>query len=78
MMLFLTGTGLERVGIVGSACWLWTMRSPVKNKKQRGSARARPLLLRCLSQSFPVERKDQLLRGRMFYVLFTNGVTWYL
>ena len=34
-----------------------------KNKKQRGSARDRPLTLRCLSQFFPNERKDQLLRG---------------
>ena len=51
---------------------------PCKNKKQRGSAGACPLPLRCLSQFFPVERKDQLLRERMFYVPFTDGVTWYL
>ena len=45
-----------------------------KNKKQRGSAGARLLPLRCLSQVFPNERKGQLLRGRMFYVPFTCGV----
>ena len=49
-----------------------------KNKKQRGSAGARPLLLRCLSQFFPDERKDQFLRGRMSCVPFTDGVAWYL
>ena len=78
MMLFSTGTGLERVGIVGPARWIWTLRSPAKSNKQRGSAGARPLSLRCLSQSFPVERKDQLLRGRMFCIPFTDGVAWYL
>ena len=29
--------------------------------------------LRCLIQFFPDERKDQLLRGRMFCVPFTDG-----
>ena len=41
-----------------------------KNKKERGSAGARPLLLRCLSRFLPDERKDQLLRGRMFLRTF--------
>ena len=40
-----------------------------KNKKERGSAGARPLPLQCLSQFLP-ERKDQLLRGRMFLRTF--------
>ena len=48
---------------------------PCKNKKRRGSAGARPLPLRCLSQFFLVKRKDQLLRERMFCVPFTDGVT---
>ena len=51
---------------------------PCKNKKQRGSAGARPSPLRCLSQFFPVEGKEQLLRERMFCVPFTDGVTCYL
>ena len=44
MMSFHTGTGLERVGIDGSARWLWMLRSSAKTKNkevQRGLARYR-------------------------------------
>ena len=51
---------------------------PCKKKKRKGSRGARPLPLQCLSQLFHVERKDKLLRERMFYIPFTDGVTWYL
>ena len=51
------------------ACWdRWAsllsldVALPCKNQKRKGSAGAYPLPLRCLSQFFPVERKDQLLR----------------
>ena len=42
-----------------------------KNKKEGGSARLRPWPLRCLSQ-FLAERKDRLLRGRMFLCTFNR------
>ena len=51
------------------ACWdRWTgslsldAALPFKNKKRKGSEGARLLPFRCLSQFFPVERKDQLLK----------------
>ena len=44
-----TGTGT----IAGPVRWLWTLDSYTKNKKKKGSAGARPLPLRCLSQFFP-------------------------
>ena len=68
------GTGT----VTGLVRWLWALESSAKSKKQRGSAGACPLPLRCLSQFFFDERKDQLLKGRMFYVPFTDGVAWYL
>ena len=84
-MPFSTGIGLERVGVVGPELELllglsagsgrWT---PLQKQKQRGSAGARPFPLRCLSQFFLDERKDQLLIGRMFCVPFIDGVAWYL
>ena len=40
-----------------------------KNKKEGGSPGLRPWPLRCLSQ-FLAERKDRLLRGRMFLRTF--------
>ena len=62
MMPFSTGTGLECVGIAGPELELSLGRSPgsgrwtpLQNQKQRGSAGALPLPLRCLSQFFPVE-----------------------
>ena len=47
MMLFSTGTGLERVGVAGldwncrwAGCWLCMLRSPARNKEKRGSVGA--------------------------------------
>ena len=58
--------------------WLWMMRSLAKKKSNKGgSSGACPLPLQCLSQ-LTDERKDQLLRGRMFYIPFSDGVAWYL
>ena len=85
-MPFSTGIELEHVGNAGPELELPLGRSvdsgrwtPLqKEETKRGSVRARPLPLRCLSQFLPDERKDQLLKGRMFYVPFTDWVTWYL
>ena len=84
-MPFSTGIGLERVGVVGPELELllgWSTGSrhwtPLQKQKQIGSAGARPLPFRCLSQFFLDESKDQLLIGRMFCVPFTDGVAWYL
>ena len=71
MMLFATGTGLERVGIAGPELELTLGRfagfgrwTPLQKQKiRKGSAGARPLSLRCLSQFHLDERKDKLLRG---------------
>ena len=60
MKPFSTRTGLERVGIAGPELEL-SLGGPLaldvelhfKNKKERGSAGARPLPLQCLSQFFP-------------------------
>ena len=41
-----------------------------KNKKQRGSAGARPLPLRCLSQFFPDEEKINCLKSEFFVRTF--------
>ena len=81
MMYFSIGIGLERVGVIGLELELplgwfagsgrWT---PLQKQKQRGWAGARLLPLRCLSQFFLDERKDQLLKGRMFCVPFIDGV----
>ena len=85
MMYFSIGIGLERVGVVRPELELplgWSAGSrrwtPLQKQKQRGSAGARPLPLRCLNQFFLDERKDQLLKGRMFYVPFIDEVAWYL
>ena len=51
------------------------------NKKQRGSAEARPLPLRCLSQFFPMEENINCLGNKVcayVCVPFTDGVAWYL
>ena len=63
------------------ACWdCWAdplaldAALPCKKQETKRIGGARPLPLRCLSQFFPVERKDQLLRGRMFSVPFTDGL----
>ena len=85
-MPFSIGTGLECVGIVGPELELPLGRSagsgccgPLQKQVIRGgSTGAHPLPLRCQSQFFPDERKDQLFKGRMFCVPFTDGVAWYL
>ena len=81
MMHFLTGIGLERVGVVGSELELslgWSVDSgrwaPLQKQKQIESTGARPIPLRCLSQFFLDEIKDQLLIGRMFCVPFIDEV----
>ena len=68
MMPFSTRTGLDRVGIAGPELerrWAGPLALDVglfcKNKKERGSAGARPLSLRCLSQFFPVEENINYL-----------------
>ena len=52
MMTFSTGTGLERVGIDGPTCWLWTLRSPTKtrnNEDRWGSPVAATMLKSVIS-----------------------------
>ena len=49
-----------------------------KNKKPKGSEGARPLLLQCLSQFFPVEEKINCLENDVLCIPFTDGVAWYL
>ena len=68
MMPFSTETGLEHVGIIGQELELLLGRSvgsgrwtPLQNKKERGSAGARSLPLRCLSQFFHVEENINCL-----------------
>ena len=63
-----TGTGT----VTGSIRWFWMLRSPAKTSNKGGSAGVRPLPLQCLSQFLSDGRKDLLLRGRMFCVLFTD------
>ena len=46
-------------------CRLWTWHSSAKTRKKGGRRGLRPWPLQCLSQ-FLSERKDRLLRGRMF------------
>ena len=59
------GTGT----IVGPVRRLWTLDSSTKTRKKEGRQGLHPWLLRCLSQ-FLLERKDRLLRGRMFLRTF--------
>ena len=46
-------------------CWLWGWFSFAKTRKKGGRRGLRPWPLRCLSK-FLSERKERLLRGRMF------------
>ena len=76
---FFNRTGLERVGVVGSEFGLllgWYAGSSVallyKNEKEEGSEGLHPWPLRCLSQ-FLLDRKDRLLRRRMFLRTFHQG-----
>ena len=61
IMSFSTKTEMERVGIVGLVCWLWTLDSSAKKETKRiggGSSIASPMPKSILSG----ERKDQLLK----------------
>ena len=58
----------------GPVRWFWMLCSSAKISNKGGSTGARSLPLRCQSQFFPDERKDQLFKGRIFYVPFTDGV----
>ena len=84
MMPFLSGIGLQRVGIIGLELELplgqsdgsgrWTPLQKQETKRiGGGSPVASPM-----PKSITDERKYQLLRGRMFCVPFTDEVTWYL
>ena len=84
MMPFSTEIRLEHVGIVGPELELplgqsdgsgrWTPLQKQETKRiGGGSPVASPM-----PKSITDERKDQLLRGRMYYVPFTDGVAWYL
>ena len=84
MMPFSIGIGLECVGIVGPELELLLGQfdgsgrlTPLQKQETKriggGSPVASPML-----KPVTDERKNQLLRGRMFYVPFTDGVTWYL
>ena len=53
----------------GLVCRLWVWHSSAKTRKKVGRQELRPWPLRCLSQ-FLAERKDRLLRGRMFLRTF--------
>ena len=73
---FFNRIGLESVGVVRPELGMllgWSAASNValfcKNKKEEGSAGASPVAPLCLSQFLP-ERKDRLLRGRMFLRTF--------
>ena len=84
MMHFFNRTELERVGVVGpdlDCCWTGlqalALLLSAKTRNKKGRWGLRPWPLRCLSQFFS-ERKNRLLRGRMYCVPFTDGVTWYL
>ena len=76
MMPFSTGTRLERVGIVGPELEL-SLALDVgllcKNNKQRGSTRVHLLLLRCLSQFFPVQENINCLGNKLLM-----HKSWYL
>ena len=64
--------------VVGPFRWLWTLDSSAKTRKKEDRRGLRPWPLRCLSQILPTEIKDQLIRGRMICVPFTDRVVWFL
>ena len=68
------GRWAETGTVAGPVCWLWTLDSSAKTRKKEDQRGLRPWPLQCLSQFLPAERKDQLLRGRIFCVPFTDGV----
>ena len=62
---FSTGIGLERDGFAGPVRWLWALDSSAKTRNKKGSVRARPLPLRCLSQLFPGKEKINCLENEV-------------
>ena len=84
MMPFSTGIGLEHVGIVGPELELSLSQSdgsghwtPLQKQETKRIGMGSPVTSP-MPKSISDERKDQLLRGRMFCVPFTDGVAWYL
>ena len=83
--VFSTETGLERARFVGPELELslgrsagsgsWTPLQKQETKRMGGGSPVASLMAKSV---LPEERKDQLLRGRMFCVPFTNVVAWYL
>ena len=73
MMPFSTETGLERVGIAGPVLLALDVGLLCKNKKQRGSARARLLPLRCLSQFLSGKEKINCLEDEFSMYLSPTG-----
>ena len=73
MMPLSTGTGLEHVGNVGPVLLALDAGLLCKNKKQRGSAGARPLPLRCLSQFLPGKEKINCLKDEFSAYLSPTG-----
>ena len=59
----------DRIATAGLDCRLWMWHSSAKTRKKKGRQELRPWPLRCLSQ-FLAERKDRLLRGRVFLCIF--------
>ena len=59
-------------------CWAGLLALGIgllcKNKKQKGSAGALPLLLRCLSQFFPVEENINCLGNEVLCISLRNKV----
>ena len=79
---FFNRTGLEHVGVVGLEFGLllgWAglqvlaSLSFSKMRKKKGWRGLRTWPLQCLSQFLP-DRKDRLLKGRIFCIPFTEGV----
>ena len=82
MMPFSTGLGWSVLGsragdrtAAGLDCRLWMWHSSAKTRKKGGRWGLRPWPLRCLSQ-FIIERKDRLLRGRVFFCVYLSPRGW--
>ena len=73
---FSIGTGLERAGLAGLVCRFWTSGSSAKIRNRKGSAGARPLPLRCLSQFFPVEENINYLENEFLCVCLRTFHLW--
>ena len=68
---------------LGRACWIcWACPLALgvgllcKNKKQKGSAGARPFPLRCLSQFFPMKENINYLGNEVLYVSLRTFHLW--